>query len=217
MSSNPPALIFDLDGTLTDSMPGILDCLRKTLDAHGITAAGPLDRFIGPPVEAWTAELLPDGSDEDRVVLARDYRGCYDREGWKNNSVFGGVPEMLDALKAAGHPLFVCTSKQEHFAIRILDLFELTGSFTAVYGDKLEYPSHSKVELLARLLRDRGLAKASTWMIGDRSFDIEAAHANGIRCLAAGWGYGSAEEFAAADAIAVTPAQVAQIVAKLVA
>jgi phosphoglycolate phosphatase len=212
MPSNPPALIFDLDGTLTDSKPGILDCLRKTLDAHGITAAGPLDRFIGPPVEAWTRELLPDGSDEDRVVLARDYRGCYDHEGWKNNSVFPGVPEMLDALKAAAHPLFVCTSKQEHFAIRILDLFELTSFFTAVYGDKLEYPSHSKVDLLARLLQERALPKDSTWMIGDRSFDIEAAHANGIRCLAAGWGYGSAEEFAAADAISATPAHVARIV-----
>jgi phosphoglycolate phosphatase len=217
MPSDSPALIFDLDGTLTDSKPGILDCLRKTLDAHGITAAGALDRFIGPPVEAWTAELLPDGSDEDRVALARDYRGCYDREGWKNNSVFSGVPEMLDALKGASHPLFVCTSKQEHFATRILDLFELTGFFTAVYGDKLEYPSHSKIDLLARLLRERALKKESTWMIGDRSFDIEAAHANGIRCLAAGWGYGSAEEFAAADAIAVTPAHVAQLVAKLVA
>jgi phosphoglycolate phosphatase len=212
MPSNPPALIFDLDGTLTDSKPGILDCLRKTLDAHGITAAGPLDRFIGPPVEAWTRELLPDGSDEDRVMLARDYRGCYDREGWKNNSVFPGVPEMLDALKAAAHPLFVCTSKQEHFAIRILDLFELSGFFNAIYGDKPEYASHSKIDLLARLLQERALPKDSTWMIGDRSFDIEAAHANGIRGLAAGWGYGSAEEFAAADAIGATPAHVARIV-----
>jgi phosphoglycolate phosphatase len=214
MSSNPPALIFDLDGTLTDSKPGILGCLRKTLDAHGIVAAGPLDRFIGPPVEAWTAELLPHGSDEDRIVLARDYRGCYDREGWKNNSVFPGVAEMLAALKTAGHPLFVCTSKQEHFAVRILDLFQLTSLFAVVYGDKPEYASHSKINLLDRLLQDRGLAKGSTWMIGDRSFDIEAAHANGIRCMAAGWGYGSAEEFAQADAIAVTPAHVARLVAK---
>jgi phosphoglycolate phosphatase len=213
MSSNPPALIFDLDGTLTDSKPGILGCLRKTLVAHGIVAEGPLDRFIGPPVEAWTAELLPHGSDEDRVVLARDYRGCYDREGWKNNSVFPGVAEMLAALKTAGHSLFVCTSKQEHFAVRILDLFELTSVFTAIYGDKAEYASHSKIDLLARLLQDRGLAKGSAWMIGDRSFDIDAAHANGIRCMAAGWGYGSAEEFAAADAWAATPAHVVQLVA----
>jgi phosphoglycolate phosphatase len=213
MFSNPSALIFDLDGTLTDSEPGILGCLRKTLDAHGIVATGALDRFIGPPVETWTAELLPNGSDEERVVLARDYRACYDREGWKNNSVFPGVAEMLAALKTAGHALYVCTSKQEHFAIRILDLFELAGFFNAIYGDKPEYSSHSKIDLLARLLQDCGLAKDSTWMIGDRSFDVEAAHANGIRCMAAGWGYGSAEECAAADAIAVTPAHVVQLVA----
>ena len=203
-----PALIFDLDGTLTDSMPGIVGCLRKVLDARGMGDQGPLERFAGPPVEEWTTELLPNGSDEDRAALASDYRLCYDHEGWQNNSVFAGVREMLADLQQKGFPLYVCTSKQQHFAERILDRFELSGRFTAIYGDRAEYESHSKVDLLGKLLREQSLSPDRTWMIGDRIYDIWAAHGNGIRCVAAGWGYGSSEEYAVADALAATPADV---------
>jgi len=207
-----PALIFDLDGTLTDSKPGILGCLQKVLDDRGMGDQGPLDRFIGPPVEEWVTDLLPNGNAEDQAALARDYRACYDREGWCNNSVFPGVREMLIELRAQGFPLYVCTSKQQHFAVRILDAFELSALFTAIYGDKAEYASHSKVDLLANILREHSLGHDTAWMIGDRSFDIDAAHANQLRCLAAGWGYGSPEECAQADVVAPTPADVAALV-----
>jgi phosphoglycolate phosphatase len=213
MSHPLSSLIFDLDGTLTDSKPGILGCLREVLDARKMYDSGPLDRFIGPPVEQWAEELLPHGTDEDRTALARDYRACYDRAGWSNNSVFTGVEEMLAQLQAEGFPLYVCTSKQEHFAVRILETFGLARFFTAIYGDKAAYASHSKIDLLARILSERGLARESAWMVGDRSFDIDAAHANNIRCLAVGWGYGTAEEWAQADAVAKTPADVIEIVA----
>ena len=212
MSLTLPALIFDLDGTLTDSKPGILGCLRKVLDDRGMGDQGPLDRFIGPPVEEWVVELLPNASQEERITLASDYRACYDREGWRNNSVFPGVREMLVAVHQRGFPLYVCTSKQQHFAVRILDAFELAGLFTAIYGDKAEYATHSKVDLLANVLRERSLGPGSAWMIGDRSFDIDAAHANGLRCLAAGWGYGTPEECAQADAVAATPADLSALV-----
>ena len=72
MSHRLPALIFDLDGTLTDSKPGILGCLREVLDERNIVYRGPLDRFIGPPVEEWVTELLPEGTEEDHAALARD-------------------------------------------------------------------------------------------------------------------------------------------------
>lgn len=212
MPGTMPALIFDLDGTVTDSKPGIVGCLRKVLDAWNIGDQGPLERFVGPPVEEWTAQLLPDGSEEARDALVRDYRACYDREGWSNNSVFPGVREMLTELHRQGYSLFICTSKQRHFAVRILDFFELSSLFTAIYGDKLEYSSHGKADLLGVLMREQSLSPANTWMVGDRIFDIEAAHANAIRCLAAGWGYGPAEECAQAEAVAASPAEVAALV-----
>jgi phosphoglycolate phosphatase len=193
-------------------MPGIVGCLRKVLDARNLGDQGPLERFVGPPVEEWTAEILPNAPDEARAELARDYRACYDREGWSNNSVFPGVREMLTQLHGEGFSLFVCTSKQRHFAVRILDLFELSGLFTAVYGDKAELASHSKADLLASLLREHSLSSGSTWMIGDRIHDIHAAHANKIPCLSAAWGYGSPKECAQADAVAATPADVFAIV-----
>jgi phosphoglycolate phosphatase len=213
MDRHHPALIFDLDGTLTDSKPGILGCLRRVIDARGLEFAEPLDRFIGPPVEQWVRELLPNGSEEERAALARDYRACYDREGWSNNSVYPGVREMLADLNSAGFPLYVCTSKHEHFAIRILEMFKLAQFFAAVYGDKLEYASHTKADLLARILNEQAIDRGIAWMVGDRSFDIEAAHANNLRCLAAGWGYGSADELADADRIAPTPQDLLAIVA----
>ena len=212
MSQTLPALIFDLDGTLTDSKPGIVGCLRKVLDARNMGDRGPLDRFVGPPVEEWAAELLPDAGEEARVALARDYRSCYDREGWKNNSVYAGVREMLTELHLQGFPLYVCTSKQQHFAVRILDLFELSGLFTAIYGDQAEYASHAKSDLLAKLLQDHSIGAQSAWMIGDRIHDIQAAHANRLRCLAAAWGYGPAEEWALADAVAASPAEIVDLV-----
>jgi phosphoglycolate phosphatase len=209
--TNIPALIFDLDGTLTDSKPGIVGCLRKVLEVRKIAYPGPLDRFVGPPVEEWAVELLPDGSDEERIALAAEYRGCYDREGWKNNSVFPGIAEMLTALHNEGFSLFVCTSKHLRFAVRILDHFGLAPHFNAVYGDKQEYTSHSKKDLLASLIAEQSLDRESTWMVGDRIFDIDAAHYNKIPCLFAGWGYGPPDEGEPADAVAQDPAEVRAI------
>lgn len=212
-TAHQPALIFDLDGTLTDSKPGILGCLRKVIEARGLGDPGPLDRFIGPPVEDWVVSLLPEASDEERTAMAHDYRACYDREGWSNNSVFAGVLDMLLALRQQGIRLYVCTSKQEHFAVRILDAFKLSGLFSAIYGDRSEYASHSKIDLLARILREESLGTESAWMVGDRIYDIDAAHANGLRCLAVAWGYGSEAECAQADAVAAHPADVPRIFA----
>jgi phosphoglycolate phosphatase len=210
---NPlPALIFDLDGTLTDSKPGILGCLKKVIDARGINTKGSLDRFIGPPVEEWVIDLLPNGSKDQQFELAREYRACYDRHGWSDNSVFPGIREMLTGLRQQGFPLYVCTSKQQHFAVRILDVFELSPLCNTIYGDKSEYTSHSKVDLLANVLREQNIERDAALMVGDRSFDFDAAHANGVRCIAAGWGYGSPEECAQADAIAPTPDDVAALV-----
>lgn len=208
-----PSVIFDLDGTITDSRPGIVACLARILDERGIAHNGPLERFVGPPVEEWTAELLPHAGDEARMEVVRDYRALYGREGWNNNSVYPGVRELLAALNEKGFPLYICTSKHEPSALRVLDHFGLAGLFTAVFADRPDMESHGKTDLLASLLGRQSIDRANAWMVGDRIYDFEAARANGIRSIAAAWGYGSAQEYSQADAVAVTPEQVLELVA----
>ncbi len=190
--------IFDLDGTLTDSKPGILGCLTNTLDAHGIAWTGPLDWFIGPPADYSMRRLMPDADEPRRAALLHDYRLCYAATGWQENSVYPGVPELLQSLQRSGWQLFVCTSKREDFTERILEKFALSRYFFAVYADKAGSLHHTKTALLRRLLDEQSLDRATTFMVGDRKFDIEAARANGVTSIAVTYGYGTSEELASA-------------------
>ncbi len=200
------AVLFDLDGTLTDSKPGILNCLRKSLDELHIPYAGALDRFIGPPVDQWAMELMPHADAAARERLTTTYRAHYDREGWAQNSVYPGIPEMLSALREQGALLYVCTSKQERFARRIVTKFGMDEYFQNVYGDQPDC-DHRKESLVARLLKEEKLPANCTSMVGDRRFDVAAAHANGLRAVGVTWGYGSAEELtqAGAEVLCATP------------
>jgi phosphoglycolate phosphatase len=190
--------IFDLDGTLTDSKPGILGCLTNALDAHRIPWTGPLDWFIGPPAEQSLRRLMPEADEPSRRALLHDYRSCYDATGWQENSVYPGIPAVLQNLQASGWQLFLCTSKREDFALRILEKFALDRYFLAVYADTPGSVNHSKTALLRRLLEEQSLDPATTVMVGDRYFDIEAARANGVTSIAVTYGYGTPEELEAA-------------------
>jgi phosphoglycolate phosphatase len=206
-------VIFDLDGTLTDSKPGILRCLRRALEATGTTWEEPLDWFIGPPVEQSIIRLLPSGDEAAREKLINLYRKYYDQYGWTENAIYPGIPELLAALRKQRARLLVCTSKREALALQVLRHFNLDKEFVAIYADRGVKP-HSKVGLLATLLAEQGIDPATAFMVGDRNFDIEAAHANYVRAIAANWGYGSAEELAAAHPLAAceTPADVLALI-----
>jgi phosphoglycolate phosphatase len=190
--------IFDLDGTLTDSKPGILGCLTNTLQAHGIAWTGPLDWFIGPPADDSMRRLMPDADEPRRAAILHDYRLCYAATGWAENSVYPGVYVLLQSLRASGWQLFVCTSKREDFAVRILEKFTLSRYFLALYADTAGSLHHTKTALLRRLLVEQSLDPATTFMVGDRSFDIEAARANGVTSIAVTYGYGTPEELESA-------------------
>jgi phosphoglycolate phosphatase len=190
--------IFDLDGTLTDSKPGILGCLTSALDAHRIDWTGPLDWFIGPPGEQSMRRLMPEADDARRATVLHHYRSCYDSTGWAENSVYPGVHAVLERLQAWGWRIFVCTSKREDFALRVLDKFELRPYFLSVYADTVGSLHHSKTALLRRLLEEQTLDPAATYMVGDRNFDIEAARANGVTSIAVTYGYGTSEELKSA-------------------
>jgi len=190
--------IFDLDGTLTDSKPGILGCLTKALEAHGIAWTGTLDWFIGPPGDVSMRRLMPDADEPRRAALLHDYRLCYAATGWQENSVYPGVDAVLQSLQASGWQLFVCTSKREDFTARILEKFDLNRYFLAVYADTPGSLHHTKTDLLRRLLEEQSLDPATTIMVGDRNFDIEAARANSITSIAVTYGYGTPDELESA-------------------
>jgi phosphoglycolate phosphatase len=190
--------IFDLDGTLTDSKPGILGCLTRTLDTHRIPWTGPLDWFIGPPADHSLRRLMPDADEPRRAALLHDYRLCYDATGWEENSVYPGVHAVLQRLQASDWQLFLCTSKREDFTLRILEKFALKPYFLAVYADTAKSLHHTKTALLRRLLEEQPVDPATAYMVGDRNFDIEAARANGVTSIAVTYGYGTAEELASA-------------------
>lgn len=207
-------VIFDLDGTLTDSRAGILNCLRKALEANAIEWKDPLDSFIGPPIEEWAKVLIPDRDEGAHAQLVRDFRACYDRKGWSENAVYPGIPELLAALEQHGTRLYVCTSKPQHFAERILMKFGLARYFTVICGDRQQLESHGKKNLLAGLIREQRLDTSTTWMVGDTRFDIEAAHANNIQAIAVTYGYGTVDELAAVhpNALCNTPAEILKLV-----
>jgi phosphoglycolate phosphatase len=200
------AVIFDLDGTLTDSGPGILRSTRLALER--LNAADGIDRpvpseselgwIIGPPLQESFVRLV--GADRAPALLAF-FRERYSTIGLFENSLYDGVVDALDRLAALDYRLFVATSKAEAYARRILDHFGLAGRFDAIYGSEMDGRRSAKSELLAYLLsRERIDAPRRAVMIGDRRHDALGARAVGIPAIGALWGYGDAEELAAAGA-----------------
>jgi phosphoglycolate phosphatase len=203
-------VLFDLDGTLTASGPGILASVRYALSEMGepIPDQSVLDQFIGPPLAHSFAEFC--GLDAERVQTAiSTYRVYFGARGQFENSVYDGIPELLDALVAGGRVLAVATSKAEVYAHSILDHFGLSERFTAIVGSELDGRRTDKAEVLAEALRRlRHPDPTSAVMIGDRSHDVLGARATGIPCIGALWGYGTEHELraAGADALAEVPA-----------
>ena len=197
-------LFFDLDGTLTDSRPGIINGMRYALAAMGLEVPEEhaLLRFIGPPTHDAFRELLSSSDPELNARAIGIYRERYAKIGLYENSVYPGVAEGLGALAEAGATLFVVTSKPEVFANQIIDHFELRRYFKRVYGSALSGERSNKGDLIAHVLTSEGLTN-EPWMIGDRLHDIRGAKLNALRSAGVLWGYGSRDELAEAGADAL--------------
>lgn len=187
-------LLFDLDGTLTDSGPGIMRAVRYALERLGEPVPERLEAFVGPPLPQSFRTLC--GLDEARARLAVDaYREYYAERGLFENHVYPGIPELLADLASRPCDLLVATSKPTEFAEPILRHFDLRRFFSNVVGSPFDEPGISKQLIVATALegipdwRERGAV-----MIGDREHDVAAAAANGIDSIAVGYGYGSEEE-----------------------
>ena len=191
-------VFFDLDGTLTDSAPGIINSVAFALEKMGVP---PMSReemayFVGPELTEAFGEKL--GFDRETALVAIGHFRTYftDRGMWEN-SPYPGVKEMLSRLCEAGFVLRVATSKPTVFARRILERFELLPYFARVDGAPLdESQSGDKGTVLAASLQDCP-APNGALMVGDRKYDVLAGKKNGLLTVAVTYGYGSPEELAA--------------------
>ena len=195
-------IIFDLDGTLTDSGEGIINCVIQTLEHYGLPIPDRQDmRFvIGPPLKTTFPKL---GIPEDQVEEAiRIYRGFYVPKGMFENYPYPGIEPLLQQLQQNGHRLFVGTSKPEHMAIAILEKFGLASYFEKICGSAMDGVRDSKSEVLAYLLESIGGA-GNTVMVGDTVFDVVGAAAHQIPTIGVSWGYGKEAEMLSAGAATI--------------
>ncbi len=208
-------ILFDLDGTLTDSFDGIVSSVLYALDKLGEPKlpVNELKFFIGPPLSESFAKLF--GGDEQKAARAVEfYREYYPERGIFENKVYDGVEDMLSAFKSAGKRLFVATSKPERFSVRIIEHFGLNKYIERVFGASFDSSRATKDKVIAYALDNAGLPKQTTVMIGDRLHDILGAKDNGLKSIGVLYGYGSLEELtsAGADLIAKTPRDIIGLV-----
>ncbi len=209
-------LIFDLDGTLSDSKAGIVRSIRyalKELD-RPLDDGLDLDWCVGPPIGQVMERLLNDGDRDLAAKAVRLFRARYRNRGYLENVLYPGVPEILSRLAASGRELFVGTSKLVETAKRVIDHFRLDPYFKRVYGAVPGGGLDDKAELIGHILAEEGLDPAKTVMIGDREHDVSAAKANGLAAVGVTYGYGGREELirASADALCEEPAQLPSLV-----
>ena len=202
-------ILFDLDGTLTDSSGGITDCFRRAMEAFGYPCPSAEElkgQIIGPPIEV---SMRHYGVAEDTIeAMTKEFRTHYNDHGWCNNRVYDGIPEMLKRLFDAGFRLSLATSKPEHFAKRIVEHFELAQYFFAIHGALPEKDINAKEAVMANALN--GLPKGAVClMVGDRKHDMEGAAYHKLDAAGMLFGFGSREELEAFSPVflAETPAE----------
>ena len=196
------AILFDLDGTLTDSGEGIINCAILALEHFGLPVPSrkELGVFVGPPLNKSFMEF---GVKEEQVDEAiRVFRGRYLKEGKFENFPYTGIPEMLEKLQALGHDLYVATSKPEDTALEIMDHFDLSKYFTRICGATMDEARNSKEKVIAYLLDTCGRGE-NIVMVGDTVYDVVGAKAHNIPTIGVAWGYGEVEQMVQAGALAI--------------
>ena len=196
------SILFDLDGTLTDSGEGIMNCVELALQHYGIPIPPreELRIFVGPPLQK---NFLKFGIPEEEIDNAiKVFRSRYLTVGKFENFPYPGIPELLQKLKSAGHHLYVATSKPESTAREILDKFELSPYFDIICGATMDGTRQSKADVI-QYLYDQTSETLPTIMVGDTSYDVEGANAHHIPTIGVAWGYGSIAEMVDTGAVAI--------------
>ncbi|PWJ51887.1 HAD family hydrolase [Faecalicatena contorta] len=206
-------VLFDLDGTLTDSGTGITNSVNYALKKYGMEVENPskLRHFIGPPLKEQLRVHCGISEEESNQAVAY-YREYYTEKGIFENEVYEGIPELLQALKSAGKTVIMATSKPEKYAKIIADHFNISQYFDFIGGSLMDGTRTKKSEVIEYALKECKIQdRESTLMIGDRRYDIQGAKELNIHSMGVLYGYGTREELesAGADIIIKTPGEAA--------
>ena len=196
------SILFDLDGTLTDSGEGIMKCAVYALSHYGIEAPSEaqLRTFVGPPLTETFARF---GVPQEKLAEAVEvYRQRYIPIGRFENYPYPGIQELLERLRYDGHKLYVATSKPEWMSIEILEHFDLAKYFDIICGAATDFSRNTKEAVIAHLLSQCD-AQDNAVMVGDTAYDVIGAKAHNIPCIGVSWGYGTISDIESAGAISI--------------
>lgn len=200
-------ILFDLDGTLTESATGIINSVIYALKHKGIEEQDreKLLAFVGPPLTESMKKYygLTDAEVKELLPVYREY---FDDRGWRENRVYEGIPQMLKKLRDQGKHLILATSKPETAARRILSYFSLDEYFEIIGGSTLDGRIEKKGQVIDMVIGRAGREHtAEMIMVGDREHDVIGARENKLPCVGVLYGYGSREELEKAGAAAICP------------
>lgn len=195
MSRRYDLVLFDLDGTLTASHPGVINSIRTVLEKMGkpIPADEVICRFIGPPMQ-WSFPHLCNFSEEETMRGIELFREVYNTKGIYENSCYPHILELLAALKKNGIKVCVATSKPQSAAEIVVGHFGILEYTDFISGASEDERSHSKSDLIRKGMEACGVPAGRSVMIGDTRFDVQGAVGAGIDCIGVLYGYGSREE-----------------------
>ncbi len=212
---NYKTAIFDLDGTITDSGPGIMNAIRYAVKKRGLPDVPEevLRSFIGPPLKEQFRSVFGLSDDEGTIMVAT-YREYYGEKGIFENRVYDGVPEVFQKLQEAGVRILMATSKPEKYAKQIAEHFGFDKYFDFIGGACMDGRRTDKHDVIEYVIDSCKVCRENTVMIGDRRHDMIGASKAGIRSIGVLYGYGSREELerAGADMIAVTPDDISKLI-----
>lgn len=201
-----PMIIFDMDGTLLDSAPGITKSLTHAIRnlGHDFHPPAGVQQLFGPPMNQVVAELLRPFGDDRVEQCVQTYREHYRDYGLYDCSPYPGIAEALQSLIADGISLAVATSKRQEFADKMLRHAGLHGMFEDVRGTTADGSLDDKADLLRLMSASLNQSRPCRFMIGDKRDDMVAASKNAIPAVGVTWGYGTAQELTESGAVALS-------------
>ena len=207
------SILFDLDGTLTDSGEGIMNCAEFALRHFGIPvpARDTMRVFVGPPLsDTFMRFGVPESNVQEAIEV---YRSRYIPVGKYENALYPGIYQVLEALHRDGFKLYVATSKPEAMSIEILEHFEIAKFFDRICGASLDSSRSTKDEVIAYLLEEVR-PDGNLIMVGDTKYDVLGAAVHKLPTIGVSWGYGTVEDLmeAGAASIAHSPVELLSLI-----